>query len=100
MTNISRAIAFAAVAVCAGCETESPSFDSQLGSSAANMVQAQTLDPAVAGNPAVLAPAGADGQRMKTAIDQYHKDVPKPEQQVTRPIVFEVGGAAASGGGG
>ena len=92
MINICRAIAFAAVAVCAGCETESPSFDSQLGSSVANLVQAQTLDPAVAGNPAALAPAGADGQRMKAAIDVYHKDVPKPEQPVTRPIFFEVGG--------
>lgn len=74
-----------------GCETESPYFDSQLGRSRANMVQAQTLDPATAGNPAALAPTGADGQRLKTAIDQYHKDVPKPDQSVQRPIMFEVG---------
>ena len=85
-------IVTAATAVCAGCETESPYFDSTLGSATTHLVQAQTLDPAVAGNPAPLAPAGADGQRMKTAIDQYHKDVPKAEQQVSRPIVFEVGG--------
>jgi hypothetical protein len=68
-----------------------------MGSSAANLVRAQTLDPAVNDNPAPLAPAGADGQRMKTAIDGYHKDVPKPEQSVSRPIVFEVG---QQGGGG
>lgn len=85
-----------AAVVASGCETESPYFDSQLGRSAANMVQAQTLDPAVAGNPAALAPAGADGQRLKTAIEQYHKDVPKPDQSVQRPIMFEVG---QSGGG-
>lgn len=89
-------IAIAATAFCAGCETESPYFDSQLGKSAAHLVEAQTLDPATAGNPAPLAPAGADGQRMKSAIDVYHKDVPKPDQPVSRPIVFEVG----QGGGG
>lgn len=81
-----------ALALCTSCETETPYFDSQLGSSVKHLVQAQTLDPAVAGNPAPLAPAGADGQRMKNAIDEYHKDVPKPEQPVTRPIFFEVGG--------
>jgi hypothetical protein len=93
MNKIVFLIVVGATAVCAGCETETPYFDSQLGSSAAHLVQAQTLDPAVAGNPAPLAPEGADGQRMKNAIDEYHKDVPKPEQPVTRPIFFEVGGA-------
>jgi hypothetical protein len=98
MKKLPCVIAIAALTVCAGCETETPYFDSQLGSSTTNLVRAQTLDPGVAGNPAVLAPAGADGQRMKTAVDQYHKDVPKPEQQVSRPIVFEVGNAGGGGG--
>ena len=98
MKKMSCVFAIAAAALGAGCETETPYFDSQLGSSAANMVQAQTLDPATAGNPAALAPAGADGQRMKTAVDQYHKDVPKAEQQVSRPIFFEVGGSGGGGG--
>ncbi len=84
-------ITIAAMAVCAGCETESPYFDSQLGTSTAHLVQAQTLDPAVAANPAALAPAGADGQRIKSAVDQYHKDVNKQEQTVARPVFFEVG---------
>jgi len=92
MNKIPFLLAIAAASACAGCETESPHFDSQIGSSAANMVRAQTLDPAVNANPAVLAPAGADGQRMKAAVDQYHKDVPKADQSVSRPIVFEVGG--------
>lgn len=91
MNKIPCLIAIAAASACAGCETESPYLDSHLGSSAANLVRAQTLDPAVNENPAVLAPAGADGQRIKAAVDQYHKDVPKPEQSVARPIVFEVG---------
>jgi hypothetical protein len=83
----------AAIALCAGCETESPYFDSQLGTASAHLVEAQTLNPAAAGNPPPLAPAGADGQRIEAAVDNYHKDVPKPEQSVSRPIVFEVGGA-------
>jgi hypothetical protein len=99
MRKMTCVIAVAAVTVCAGCETETPYFDAQLGSSAANLVRAQTLDPATAGNPAALAPVGADGQRMKSAIDQYHKDVPKSEQQVSRPIFFEVGGSGGGGGG-
>jgi hypothetical protein len=77
-------------ALCAGCETETPYFDSHLGTSSAHLVQAQTLDPAVAGNPALLAPAGADGQRIKSAIDNYHHEVNRPET-VARPMVFDVG---------
>ena len=91
MIKATCVIAIAASAVCAGCETESPYFDSQLGRSSANLVQAQTLDPATAGNPSALAPAGADGQRIKSAVDNYHKEVNRPDQSVSRPVVFEVG---------
>jgi hypothetical protein len=91
MIKTTCVIAIAAAAVCAGCETESPYFDSQLGKSSANLVQAQTLYPAVAANPPALAPAGADGQRIKSAVDNYHKEVNAPGQSVSRPIVFEVG---------
>lgn len=87
-------VAIAVAVACAGCETESPYFDSRLGTSAAHLVQAQTLDPAAAANPAPLAPAGADGQRIKSAVDQYRKDVNKNEQSVSRPIMFEVGSQA------
>jgi hypothetical protein len=93
-------IAVAAIAVCAGCETETPYFDSQLGTSSAHLLEAQILNPAAAGNPAPLAPAGADGQRIEAAVENYHKDVPKQEQSVSRPIVFEVNGGGGSGGGG
>lgn len=99
MKNVTYVILIAAAA-CAGCETESPYFDSQLGTSTSHLIQAQTLDPAAAGNPPALAPAGADGQRIKSAVDNYHKDVPSLEKSVERPIVFEVGGAANAGGGG
>ena len=91
-------IVMAAAVICAGCESESPYFDSQLGTASAHLVQAQTLDPAAAGNPPALAPAGADGQRIEAAVDNYHKDVPKQEQSVSRPIVFEVSGGGAGGG--
>ena len=91
MIKTTCVLAIAATAACVGCETESPYFDSHLGKSSANLVQAQTLDPAVAANPAALAPAGADGQRIKSAVDNYHKEVNKPDQTVSRPIMFEVG---------
>jgi hypothetical protein len=91
MIKTTCVVAIAAAALCVGCETESPYFDSHLGKASANLVQAQTLDPAVAGNPAALAPAGADGQRIKSAVDNYHKEVNKPDQGVSRPIMFEVG---------
>jgi len=71
----------------AGCETEFP----QLGKSVENMVQAQTLDPATAANPAPLAPEGADGQRMKNAMDVYHKDVARDRQDVERTLTFDAG---------
>jgi hypothetical protein len=91
MNQMLGLIVVSAATVCAGCETESPYFDSHLGTSATHMVQAQTLDPATAGNPAALAPASGDGQRLKNAVDQYRKDVIKPDQTVSRPIFFEVG---------
>jgi hypothetical protein len=91
MNQMLGLIVVSAATACAGCETESPYFDSHLGAATTHMVQAQTLDPAAAGNPAALAPAGADGQRIKNAVDQYRKDVIKPDQTVSRPIFFEVG---------
>jgi hypothetical protein len=98
MKRLPCVILIAGLTVVAGCETETPYFDSQLGSSSANLVTAQTLYPAVVENPAPLAPPGADGQRMKSAVDQYHKDVPKSDQPISRPIVFEVGNGGGGGG--
>src|SRR5512142_2456267 len=68
--KIAVMLACAAAMAGAGCETEYP----QLGKSVENMVQAQTLDPATAANPAALAPEGGDGQRIKNAMDVYFKD--------------------------
>lgn len=91
MNKLPYVMVVTAVALFAGCETETPYFDSQLGTSAAHLIQAQTLDPAAAGNPPVLAPAGADGQRIENAVVNYHKEVNTQEQTVSRPIFFEVG---------
>jgi hypothetical protein len=85
------AIGFAAVAICAGCESETPYLDSQAGKSVARMVQAQTLDPATAANPPALAPEGADGQRIKNAVDVYHGEVNKEGAPVSRQVGFEAG---------
>jgi len=86
------AIGLAAVAICAtGCETETPYLDSQLGKSTARMIEAQTLDSAAAANPPALAPAGADGQRIKSAVDVYHGEVNKEGAPVSRQVGFEAG---------
>ncbi|GAC1452353.1 MAG: hypothetical protein PVSMB6_04240 [Steroidobacteraceae bacterium] len=85
------AIGLAAVAICAGCETETPYLDSQLGKSTARMIEAQTLDSAAAANPPALAPAGADGQRIKNAVDVYHGEVNKEGKSVSRQVGFEAG---------
>ena len=91
MTKLCYAILFTAAATFTGCETESPYLDSQLGKSAENLIQAQTFNPNAAAAPAALAPEGADGQRIKNAIDNYHKDVPREGETVTRPVAFEAG---------
>jgi hypothetical protein len=86
--KIATMLTLAAAMAVTGCETEYP----QMGKSVTNMVQAQTLDPATAANPAPLAPEGADGQRIKNAIDVYFKDVPKDGQgSVERAISFDTG---------
>jgi hypothetical protein len=91
MSKLSLTAALAALALCASCESETPYFDSQLGKSAANLVKAQTLDRATAAHPAALAPEGADGQRIRSAVEQYHKDVPKEGETVKRQVTFEAG---------
>jgi len=89
--TIRYTIAIAAAVVCAGCESETPYLDSQLGKATTSMIRAQTLDPATAANPPALAPAGADGQRIKTAVDVYHGEVNKEGSSVSRQIGFEAG---------
>jgi hypothetical protein len=85
--KIAVMLACAVAMAVGGCETEYP----QLGSAVTNMVQAQTLDPATAANPAPLAPEGADGQRIKNAMDVYHKDVARDRQDVERSLTFDAG---------
>jgi|KBSMisStandDraft_5_1062788.scaffolds.fasta_scaffold28522_3 hypothetical protein len=91
MTKLCYAILLTSAATMSGCETDFPYLDSHLGKSAEKMVQAQTLNPSVAASPALLAPEGADGQRIKNAVDNYYKDVPREGQTVSRPVAFEAG---------
>ena len=73
-----------------GCE-DTPRVDAALGKSVAHMVEAQTYNPNAAANPPALAPDGGDGQLLGNALDSHRKDVPKGQEQVSQPIVFEVG---------
>jgi hypothetical protein len=74
-----------------GCAADTPRVDAQLGKSVAHMIEAQTYDPKAAASPAALAPETGDGQRLKNALDANRKDVSKGSEQVSQPIVFEVG---------
>lgn len=89
--NISNpfAVVVATVAI-AGC-ADTPLADADYGSSARQLLQAQTLDPIAANNPPELAPQMTDGARLENALDIYRKDVAKGNTDVKRPIVFEVG---------
>ncbi|HEY5756646.1 MAG TPA: hypothetical protein VIU34_12535 [Steroidobacter sp.] len=89
--NISKpsTVVFATVAI-AGC-ADTPLADADYGNSVKQMVQAQTLDPVTANNPAERAPEITDGARLEAALDIYRKDVAKGNTDVKQPIVFEVG---------
>jgi hypothetical protein len=84
-----------AATLCSCDTTNARKIDEQFGESTANMVQAQTYNPRAADSPPALAPEKSDGQRLKAAMDNYHKDVPAPEEKVTRPIVFQVSGGGS-----
>lgn len=99
MKIIKLSTALLVTAVLCACDTTNErKIDSHIGKAAADLVRAQTLNPEAAANPRALAPDASDGQRLKAAMDNYHKDVPALEQKVTRPIVFEVGGGGGSNG--
>jgi hypothetical protein len=92
-------VTLVAATVLGACDTTNArKIDAHIGESAANLVRAQTYDPRAADAPPALGPQTSDGQRLKAAMDKYHKDVPAPEEKVTRPIVFEVGGGGSGGG--
>jgi hypothetical protein len=92
MNKTLTAIVLAPAILAAGCATDTPRVDAALGKSVAKMVQAQTFDPQAAANPAALAPASGDGQRVKNALDENRKDVGKGVTEVARPVSFDVGG--------
>ncbi len=97
MKLVTFSITLAAAVTLSACDTTNArKIDEDIGASAANLIRAQTYDPRAAAAPPALAPETSDGQRLKAAMDNYHKDVTKPEEKVTRPIVFEVGGSGGN----
>ena len=86
-------IAICVATILAACDTTNAAkVDADYGRSVKALVEAQTYDKQAALAPPAQAPAHGDGQRLKNAIDEYHKDVPhQQDQKISRPIVFEVG---------
>lgn len=91
MNRLIFLLTLSAIAAFAGCASDTPRVDAQLGKSVEQMVRVQTLYPAVAANPAPLAPETGDGQRLKNALDAQRKDVPRGQEQVSQSPVFEAG---------
>ena len=89
-----KSLAFVSIcsaALLAGCASETPHLDAALGKSVEQMVHAQTYDLAASANPPALAPEIGDGQRLKNALDEYRKDVPKGSTTVKQETEFEAG---------
>jgi len=84
-------IAVTIAALTSGCASETPRADADFRKSVDSMIQAQTYNPATIANPAVLAPDSGDAQRLKNALDNNRKDVPKGSNEIKQPIVLEVG---------
>jgi hypothetical protein len=79
-------------ALLTACE-DAPRGNAVMGRSVAHMIVSQTYNPDAAAHPAALAPDGGDGQRLGNALDAHRKDVPRGQEQVTQPIMLEVGKA-------
>lgn len=80
-------------AALAGCATDYPRVDAALGKSQAQMIQAQTLDPAAAANPPALAPAVGDGQRLERVLTEHRRDITQqPAKQIQQTSQFNNGG--------
>jgi hypothetical protein len=90
---VPAALAAATMATLCACDTTNErKIDSHIGEAVTTMVRDQTLNPQAAVAPPALAPEVGDGQRLKNALDQYHKDVAGTDEgKISRPIVFEVG---------
>ncbi|WP_116808991.1 hypothetical protein [Steroidobacter cummioxidans] len=89
--NISKPSAVVVATVAIGGCADTPVADADYGSSFKQMLQAQTLDPVTAANPAEFAPEMTDGARLENALEVYRKDVAKGNTDVKQPIIFEVG---------
>jgi len=89
--NWMSAAALGIVLTASGCASETPRTDASFGNSVRSMIQAQTLDPVAAANPAPAAPDVGDGQRLDAVMGVYRKDVSQGSQEVKRDIVINVG---------
>jgi hypothetical protein len=84
------AAATAALAL-AGCASDTPLLDANLGKATAELITGQTLDPAAPQRQDASPLSQGDGVRLKNALDANRKDVGKGAVDVARPIAFEAG---------
>lgn len=75
----------------AGCTTSTDAVrvEQDYGNSVRHMIDAQIYDPTAAYNPSTEPAVGLDGGKAHNVLEQYRKDVAKP-QKVEQPIHLRV----------
>lgn len=66
-------------------------LESDFGSSARSLIQAQTANPATLAAPSAAPVVGVDPDYANNVVEAMREDVPKGEK-VKQPIVMQVGG--------
>lgn len=91
MRFVSLSVALLAVTAVAGCASDYPRVDANMGKSVAQMIRAQTLNPKDAAHPAARGPETGDGERLDNVLKALRKDVPKGTTQPVQAGQFEAG---------
>jgi hypothetical protein len=85
--KIAFACSLSALALVAGCASQSPHLDRQFGSAVKAAATQQVLNPATPATPLVT---GMDGKAAKSAYDSYQKSYKEPQPQ-TGALTIGVG---------
>jgi type IV pilus biogenesis protein CpaD/CtpE len=76
-------VALAAIGTLAGCATTATEAD--FGNSVTSLIGAQTANPATLTNPSVAPVTGVDPDYANNVVEQFRKDVSKPDK-IKEPI--------------
>ncbi len=87
------AIGLVVISGCAEWSSTPARVQDDFGSSVRNMVLQQTYNPAKAQSPSALAPAGMDGNKANSVLENTYRGlIVKPEQRLTHPTIYGIDG--------